>query len=194
MHDNDAALILDKVLSLLKVAGGLRYSPRARAAGWLFWQGLAPDRKNLIERRAQSAGRLRERLKDGRAEEELSRELTHGVAEALKALGLEREAGVARFAARYLVSEISQERAKFTESAAAAELKRIWKRRARRAGSKKTCACCRRIRPSGCASRCRTWMRLRAAPARARSIGWSWRRARCAMGTWSFRCRAPAWW
>jgi hypothetical protein len=124
VHDHDAALILEKILSLLKVAGGLRYSPRARAAGWLFWQGLAPDRKNLIERRAQSAGRLRERLKDGSAEQELSRELTHGVAEALKGLGLEREASVARFAARYLVSEISQERAKFTESAAANELKR----------------------------------------------------------------------
>jgi hypothetical protein len=124
VHDHDAALILEKILSLLKVAGGLRYSPRARAAGWLFWQGLAPDRKNLIERRAQSAGRLRERLKDGSAEQELSRELTRGVVEALKGLGLESEASVARFAARYLVSEISQERAKFTESAAANELKR----------------------------------------------------------------------
>jgi hypothetical protein len=124
VHDHDATSILATILSLLKVAGGLRYSPRARAAGWLFWQGLAPDRKNLIERRAQSAGRLRERLKDGSAEHELSRELTHGVAEALKGLGLESEKHVARFAARYLVSEISQERAKFTESAAASELRR----------------------------------------------------------------------
>ena len=124
VHDSDAALILEKLLSLLKVAGGLRFTPRARAAGWLFWQSLAPDRKNLIERRAQSAGRLRERLKDGSAEQELARELTHGVAEALKALGLESEATVARFAARYLVSEISVERAKFTESGAAAELRR----------------------------------------------------------------------
>jgi Tfp pilus assembly protein PilZ len=41
----------------------------------------------------------------------------------LKALGLEPEAPIARFAARYLVSEISQERAKFTESGAAAELR-----------------------------------------------------------------------
>ena len=61
----------------------------------------------MIERRAQSAGRLRERLKDGSAEQELGRELTHGVAEALKVLGLESDAAVARFAARYLVSEIS---------------------------------------------------------------------------------------
>ncbi|HYP89266.1 MAG TPA: AAA family ATPase, partial [Polyangiaceae bacterium] len=63
-------------------------------------------------------------MKDGSAELELSRELTHGIAEALRALGLEQEAPIARFAARYLVSEISQERAKFTESGAAAELRR----------------------------------------------------------------------
>jgi Tfp pilus assembly protein PilZ len=123
VHDHDATLILGKLLGMLKTAGGLRYSPRARAAGFLFWQGLLPDRKNLIERRAQSAGRLRERLKDGSAEQELSRELTAGVAEHLKALGLEKELPVARFAARYLVSEISKERACFTESAVAAQLR-----------------------------------------------------------------------
>jgi Tfp pilus assembly protein PilZ len=124
VHDHDATLILGKILSVLKIAGGLRYSPRARAAAFLFWQGLLPDRKNLIERRAQSAGRLRERLKDGSAEQELSRELTAGVAEHLKALGLEKEMPVARFAARYLVSEISKERARFTESPVAAQLRK----------------------------------------------------------------------
>ncbi|HYP89265.1 MAG TPA: DNA repair ATPase, partial [Polyangiaceae bacterium] len=36
VHDHDATHILQKVLSLLKVAGALRHSPRARAAGWLF--------------------------------------------------------------------------------------------------------------------------------------------------------------
>jgi Tfp pilus assembly protein PilZ len=124
VHDHDAALILEKVLSMLKIAGGLRYSPRARAAAFLFWQGLAADRKNLIERRAQSAGRLRERLRDGSAEQQLARELTAAVAEHLQKLGLAQEVPVARFAARYLVNEISKERARFTESPAAAELRR----------------------------------------------------------------------
>ncbi|MDF3065453.1 MAG: hypothetical protein K0R38_1054 [Polyangiaceae bacterium] len=124
VHDHDAALILEKVLSLLKVAGTLRYSPRARAAGWLFWQSLPADRKNLLERRAQSAGRLRERLKDGSAEQELSRELAKGIAESLVALGLEGEAKNARFAARYIVSEVSHEHAKFTESGAASVLRK----------------------------------------------------------------------
>jgi Tfp pilus assembly protein PilZ len=124
VHDHDAALILERMLAMLKIAGGMRYSPRARAAAFLFWQGLAADRKNLIERRAQSAGRLRERLKDGSAEQQLARELTAAVAAHLQALGLEGEVAVARFAARYLVSEISKERALFTESPTAAELRR----------------------------------------------------------------------
>jgi hypothetical protein len=124
VHDHDAALILEKMLGLAKLAGGLRYSPRARAAAFLFWQGLPADRKNLIERRAQSAGRLRERLKDGSAEQDLARELTAQVADSLKQLGLESETSVARFSARYLVGEISKERARFTESAAAAQLRK----------------------------------------------------------------------
>jgi MoxR-like ATPase/Tfp pilus assembly protein PilZ len=124
VHDHDATLILEKLLSLLKVAGALRFSPRARAVGWLFWQGLAADRKNLIERRARSAGRLREKLGDGSAEQALAQELAHAVKDALEALGLASEAPMARFAAAYLVSEVAQERVKFTESGAAAELRR----------------------------------------------------------------------
>ena len=124
VHDHDAALILEKVLGMVKLAGGMRYSPRARAAGVLFWQSLAADRKSLLERRAQSAVRLRERLKDGSAEQELAKELTAAVAEQLELMGLEQEAGVSRFAARYLVSEIGSEHARFTESPLAAELRR----------------------------------------------------------------------
>jgi hypothetical protein len=124
VHDQDAALILTKLLGLLKTCGGLRFSPGARATAWLFWQGLAPDRRSLFERRAQSAGRLRTRLGDASAEQQLSRELESALAEALKALGLESEVGRARFATRYLVSEIAEERASFTESAEGAALSR----------------------------------------------------------------------
>ena len=82
------------------------------------------ERKQLVERRAQSAGRLRERLKDATAEQELSRELLHGIGDALKALGLEAELPRARFAARYLVTEIATERPQLTESSVAEELRR----------------------------------------------------------------------
>jgi hypothetical protein len=124
VHDADAALILEKVLSLLKIAGGLRYSPRARAVAWLYWQGLPAERKQLVSRRALSVGRLRERLNDASAEHELSRELTKGIAEAARGLGLEAELANARFAASYLVSELARDRPRFTESGQAAELRR----------------------------------------------------------------------
>jgi hypothetical protein len=122
VHDTDAAAILEKVLGLLKTAGGLRFSPASRAVAWLYWQGLLPERKQLASRRAQSAGRLRERLNDGSAEQELSRELTHGIADAMQALGLTIAHDRARFAARYLASELSRERPRFTQSGAAAAL------------------------------------------------------------------------
>jgi len=42
VHDHDATLILEKVLSLLKWRAGYVIR-RARAASWLFWQSLPPD-------------------------------------------------------------------------------------------------------------------------------------------------------
>ncbi len=123
VHDADATAILEKLLGLVANAGALRFSPRARAAGWLYWQGLEPDRKNLVERRAESACRLRERLGDGSAEQDLAQELTKEISERLGALGLAAEAGRARFAARYLVHEVGSASRRLTESEAASTLR-----------------------------------------------------------------------
>jgi hypothetical protein len=122
VHDQDAAVLLEQLLGWLKLAGSLRYTPRARALAWLTWQGLPADRRNLLERRAQSAGRLRERLGDASAEAALAHELTQVVRDAVTALGLERESDAARFAARYLAVELAQERPRFAVSSGAVEL------------------------------------------------------------------------
>ena len=135
VHDADAARILHELLARRKLVGPLRYSPRARAAAWLFWQSLSADRRNLIERRAHSAGRLRERLGDSRAEAELARELTALVDEALEKLGLETERPVARFAARYLVHEIATEKPRFSESPEARELRAEFERELEESGA-----------------------------------------------------------
>jgi hypothetical protein len=126
VHDADAAIILGELLARRKLVGALRYSPRARAAAWLFWHSLSADRRNLVERRAQSAGRLRERLGDSRAEAELARELRSLVDETLVKLELEAERPVARFAARYLVQELSVEHPRFSESPEGHELRRAF--------------------------------------------------------------------
>jgi hypothetical protein len=135
VHDQDAAAILDQLLRWLKLAGRLRYTPRARALGWLTWQSLPADRKNLLERRAQSAGRLQTRLGDPSAEAALARELTQLVEEAATALGLESESDSARFAARYLVGELAQERPRFALSAGAEELGRTLSAQLEEAGA-----------------------------------------------------------
>ena len=54
VHDADATAILAQILRLEKNAGVLRYSSQARARGWLFWQAISVDQRNLIERQAAS--------------------------------------------------------------------------------------------------------------------------------------------
>ncbi len=39
VHDHDATLILEKLLTLSSGAGGLRYTPDARATAWLYSAG-----------------------------------------------------------------------------------------------------------------------------------------------------------
>ncbi|HET9933495.1 MAG TPA: DNA repair ATPase [Polyangiaceae bacterium] len=123
VHDVDATAILSRVLESERDAGVLRYSPRARAAAWLFWQGLPRERRELVQKQAESAVRLRARLGDHSAEFELARTLASGLADELHVLGLEGEISVAPFAARYLVREVGEESPRFHESGHAEELR-----------------------------------------------------------------------
>jgi hypothetical protein len=126
VHDVDAACVLARLLERERDAGSLRFSSRARASAWLFWQSLSLERRTLIERRAQSAVRLRGRLGDGSAEEELARSLVETIGAELTALGLSNEREVAPFAARYLVREVGAESPRFFESSRAAELRQLF--------------------------------------------------------------------
>jgi MoxR-like ATPase len=57
IHDEDAALILEQLLSLAKDIGLLYYTPISRALGKVFWhQFLNPERKALLDHQLKSAG------------------------------------------------------------------------------------------------------------------------------------------
>lgn len=61
VHDHDATLILDALLSLHDGAGLLRHTPEARAAAQLFWaHGTEPEERDLWQRRAVSLARARD--------------------------------------------------------------------------------------------------------------------------------------
>lgn len=60
VHDHDAALLLEALLTLYTSAGLLRFAPRTRALALLFWiYGGEPAQKAAFEKRSRSLGRLR---------------------------------------------------------------------------------------------------------------------------------------
>jgi hypothetical protein len=81
LHDHDASLILDKLLSMRTTAGLLRFSPSHRAAACLFW-AFSKDKalKDLWQRRSRSLGRLRSTLSHSPALATLGDELGSHIA------------------------------------------------------------------------------------------------------------------
>jgi hypothetical protein len=127
VHDADGALILGKVLALQKAAGLLRFTPNARALGWLFWQAMPEDERDLLARRAESIGRLKASFADSAPSLALAAELSAKVLAFAERTQLARVASAA-FAARYLVEELAASRPRFTVSARAQELEAAFQR------------------------------------------------------------------
>ncbi len=127
VHDADGAAILGVVLALRKSAGLLRFSPNARALGWLFWQFLPEDQRDLLSRRAESIGRLRASFDDSAPLLALARELDEPIRDYVRSVGLGDGAPVA-FAARYLVEELTVQGPRFTVSARAEQLQSEFQR------------------------------------------------------------------
>lgn len=124
VHDHDAQRILERLITVARTAGSLRFSPRARALGWLFWHSLTADRREFLERRAQSAGRLASSLEDRRSLLGLAAELQPRIASICESLKQPDLVGACSSAARALVHELSNERVEFSTSHRAHELER----------------------------------------------------------------------
>jgi hypothetical protein len=115
VHDHDAALIVDKLMTLYDSAGLLRFSPNARGLGQLFWEWHDDsDAKRRWSLQAQSLGRLRKALGHAEALAVLARELGAAIATFCKSHDLPLDADAAD-AGTYLVEELTGE-AWFTSS------------------------------------------------------------------------------
>ena len=139
LHDADAARILEKLLGLLSGAGLLRFGPRARAAGALFWAFHPHEaEKAAWQVKAGSLARLRSAfslLSASEAGGELAADLGRAVerflaelAASVAALGLDAPdpaavAAVAAQAGAYLAEEIAVQPVRWTASAAGAALR-----------------------------------------------------------------------
>jgi hypothetical protein len=123
VHDHDATLLLERILSLLQGAGLLRVAPRYRAMGCALWASLPEATQNLWHLRARSLGRLRSRLGGRRGHRALVSELTPIGKEALEALGFSVDTGAAERAVGYLLDELAAEHPRFLTSHGALHLR-----------------------------------------------------------------------
>ncbi|EYF00184.1 DNA repair ATPase [Chondromyces apiculatus] len=141
VHDADAALILEKLLGLMSTAGLLRYASGARALGCLCWAAMGAPEREVTHRRARSLGRLRAQILEGvkggprvaggggggsgrgTALGAFAGELEKAVEAAAKAYEVTASKGEVRFAARYLVEELSADHPRFVTSAGAIALR-----------------------------------------------------------------------
>ncbi len=127
LHDADATLILEKLLSLWDTAGLLRFSAPARALGCLFW-AFAPHESELSaacaawHRRATSYGRLRAAFGQGAPLRALGGELGRAIAEFAAAHHIACDVTTAGLAGQYLAEELTAEAPRFVSSADADRL------------------------------------------------------------------------
>ncbi|MCA8922226.1 MAG: DNA repair ATPase, partial [Planctomycetes bacterium] len=117
IHDQDATLILSRLLALYGSAGLLRFPPRARAYACLFWAYGDEEQQEAWLLRARSLGRLRARLGTSKGFDALADEIGAELGESF-----EVEPHEVALASRYLVEELAQERLAFVTSREAAEL------------------------------------------------------------------------
>ncbi len=123
LHDQDATLILDKLLRMWATAGVLRISPTPRALGCLFWAFVDDKKaKKSWQIRAHSLGRLKDAFHHTHAIADLAKELGEAVYAFCQAHELDFSDGDAARAGVYLIEELHADRPRFTTSAVAQDL------------------------------------------------------------------------
>ncbi len=124
LHDHDAALILEQLLALYSTADLLRYAPRARAFGCLFWAFFTEQtHRALWQRRARSLARLRDAFARSPATTELCDELEEAIAGFFAEIGIDVHPDDAHAAGRYLFEELARQPLRFVTSAEAVQLR-----------------------------------------------------------------------
>ena len=126
VHDHDAAIILERITSLYRGAGLLRFSPDARALASAFCAFAHDEVRSILARRAQSLGRLRSTYHDGEPLRALAGELAGAIGSFSEANDLGDVLGatddLAREAGRYLAEELVADSPRFTAGGEAHEL------------------------------------------------------------------------
>ena len=131
VHDADATLILEKVLSMRETVGLLRFAPVPRTLAVWFWVWYPDEQaKQRWHRQARSLGRIRKLFRDNDALLEMARDLGEHIARFFSDHALPTLEGVGDIdkdvfglAGSYLVEELQADALRFDASADALELR-----------------------------------------------------------------------
>ena len=117
IHDHDAALILEKLLSARATAGLLRYGADCRALACLFWAFHQGEReRGLWQRRAQSLGRLVAAFPGSASQRVFGDELGGAIRRFLETHGIAADAAALERSGLYLAEELAAAHPRFTTS------------------------------------------------------------------------------
>lgn len=126
IHDHDGAILLAALLQMYKSAGLLRFSPKIRALGMIFWHEKRRDNHQLKTRawieRAQSVQQLELAFGAANAFQRLREELTQQISEYVTTHTLPFSPNEAAMAAKYLTLEMAKPKLLFEISEYAKEL------------------------------------------------------------------------
>ncbi len=117
LHDEDATLILEKLISMRQSAGLLRFGPAPRALALLFWgaPGLKEE-KEVWGRRARNLSRLKRSFGHHPALNELAQDLGRAITQFCTDSGFEALKLHSSLAGRYLQEELFRDQPRFTTS------------------------------------------------------------------------------
>ena len=123
LHDADAALILDRLLTMRSTAGLLRFPASCRAMAAVYWAETPEGPAKLARsRQARSLGRLRRHADCSEAIAALCATLASSIQATVAGI-FEFNESQLRMAAEYLFEELQAERPRFVLSAAAEALR-----------------------------------------------------------------------
>ncbi|MCU7884372.1 MAG: DNA repair ATPase [Candidatus Thiodiazotropha sp. (ex Lucinoma annulata)] len=126
IHDQDGVILLNAILKMYQTASLLRFSPRSRALGMLFWHEKHRDSQLLKARawieRAQSVHQLEQAFGASDAFQRLREELTQQISEFATAGNLPFSPSETAMSAQYLSLELAKPKLSFEVSEYASEL------------------------------------------------------------------------
>lgn len=117
IHDHDAALILQKLVPAVEMAGLLRFDPQSRALACVFWDTFGdPELKTTWKEQAVSAAHMQQIFGEHGAQDLLVGELTGALREFVDSQQLGVEAHIQSQAGRYLAAELASGKEAFVVS------------------------------------------------------------------------------